>query len=57
MTYPKVLEDQDKIVVIYSDDSPVESEEDNGVELYYNKDGVVVKIIIKKDEKYNIIYF
>ncbi len=57
MMYPKVLEDQEKIVVIYSDETAVDVEEDDGVMLYYNRDGRIVKIIIKKDEKYNIIYF
>ncbi len=57
MMYPKVLEDQEKIVVIYSDEVAVDIEEDDGVVLYYNRDGRIVKIIIKKDEKHNIIYF
>lgn len=57
MTYPKIIEDQEKIVVIYSDESGTDVEQDDGIVLYYAKDGRIVKIIIKKDEKYNIIYF
>lgn len=57
MTYPQVFEDDEKIVIIYSDESIVNVEEDDGVKLFYGKEGNIVKIIIKKDEKYNIIYF
>lgn len=57
MSYPKVIEEKDRIIVIYSDEQHVDKEEDDGVEIYYGKSGAVVKIIIKKDEKHHIIYF
>lgn len=57
MSYPKVIEEQDKIVVIYSNKQPIQKEEDDGVEIHYSSEGEVVKIIIKKDERYHIIYF
>lgn len=55
--YPEVVEDQEKIVVVYSDEAVTDMEEDEGVTIYYNRDGRVVRIVIKKDERYNIVYF
>ncbi len=56
-SFPLVLEEEEKIVVIYSDDAIAYKEVDDGVEIFYSKDGNVVKIIINKDEKHHIIYF
>ncbi len=57
MTYPKVLDGEDRITVVYSEEEPVYLEEDDGVLIYYSKKWEVVKIIIRKDEKHNIIFF
>lgn len=55
--FPMVVEEEGRIVVIYSFDPIDYKEEDDGVEIYYSRKGDVVKIIIKKDEKHHIIYF
>lgn len=55
--FPVVVEEADRIVVIYSEEGAVHREEEDGVEIFYSKEGNVVKIIINKDEKYHIIYF
>ncbi|MCS6998034.1 MAG: hypothetical protein N2648_06485 [Aquificaceae bacterium] len=55
--FPLVLEEEERIVVIYSNEPSTHREEDDGVEIFYSRKGEVVKIIIKKDEKYHIIYF
>lgn len=55
--FPLVLEEEERIVVIYSNEPSTHREEDDGVEIFYSQKGEVVKIIIKKDEKYHIIYF
>ncbi|MEN3034270.1 MAG: hypothetical protein ABDH18_04705 [Aquificaceae bacterium] len=55
--YPKVLEDEEKIVVIYSEEEIRHKEEQDGIELYYSKDWNPVKIILKKDERYKLIRF
>lgn len=52
-----VIEEKDRIVVIYSEDEVAYKEEDDGVEIFYSRKGDVVKIIIKKDDKHHIIYF
>ncbi|MFN4319223.1 MAG: hypothetical protein ACK4FY_01915 [Aquificaceae bacterium] len=52
-----VVEEEKRIVVIYSEEPAVYKEEDDGVEIFYSKRGDVVKIIINKDEKHQIIYF
>ncbi len=54
---PLVVEEEKRIVVIYSEAPAVHREEDDGVEIYYSKEGDVVKIIINKDEKHHIVYF
>ncbi|MDW8095861.1 MAG: hypothetical protein RMI51_03570 [Aquificaceae bacterium] len=54
---PIVVEEEERILVIYSNQTPSYSEQDDGVEIFYSKEGDVVKIIIRKDEKYHIIYF
>ncbi|MCS6875944.1 MAG: hypothetical protein NZ526_04920 [Aquificaceae bacterium] len=54
---PIVVEEEERILVIYSNQTPYYSEQDDGVEIFYSKEGDVVKIIIRKDEKYHIIYF
>ena len=56
ITYPIVKEDEEKIEIIYSDKKPVSVEDDEGVKLYYSKDGEIVKIIVPKDEEHHIIY-
>ncbi len=55
--FPVVLEEAERIVVIYSQEPVSYKEEDDGVEIFYSKKGDVVKIIINKDEKHHIIYF
>ncbi|MDW8237037.1 MAG: hypothetical protein RMJ32_01370 [Aquificaceae bacterium] len=55
--YPKILEDEEKIVVIYSEEDIKYTEIDDGVELHYSKDWNLVKIILKKDERYQLIRF
>lgn len=54
---PLVVEEANRIVVIYSEEPAVHKEEDNGVEIFYSIKGDVVKIVINKDEKHYIIYF
>ncbi|MEJ7554399.1 MAG: hypothetical protein WKI50_00500 [Aquificaceae bacterium] len=55
--FPFVVEEAERILVIYSKEPVVYKEEDDGVEIFYSKNGEVVKIIIKKDDKHHIIYF
>ncbi|WPM31910.1 hypothetical protein IAE16_08805 [Hydrogenobacter sp. T-2] len=55
--FPQVVEEAERILVIYSNEPAVNKEEDNGVEIFYSKSGEVVKIIINKDDKHYIIYF
>ncbi len=55
--FPLVVEEAERILVIYSEEPVVHKEEDDGVEIFYSKSGEVVKIIINKDEKHYIIYF
>ncbi len=55
--FPLVVEELEKIVVIYSEEPAVYKEENDGVEIFYSGKGDVVKIIINKDEKHHIIYF
>ncbi|MCS7262733.1 MAG: hypothetical protein NZ560_04895 [Aquificaceae bacterium] len=55
--FPLVVEEEGRIVVLYSLEPPFYKEEDNGVEIFYSRRGEVVKIVIKKDEKYQIVYF
>ncbi|MEJ5338652.1 MAG: hypothetical protein WHS43_03235 [Aquificaceae bacterium] len=55
--FPLVVEEAERILVIYSEEPAVHKEEDDGVEIFYSGKGDVVKIIIKKDEKHYIIYF
>ncbi|WP_448587730.1 hypothetical protein [Thermocrinis sp.] len=55
MNYPQVIEDEEKIVILYSDQPHQYVEEDNGVIIYYSKLWEVVKIVIKKDDKHHII--
>ena len=54
---PLVVDEDKRIMVIYSEEPAVHKEEDDGVEIFYSKKGDVVKIIIIKDEKHHIIYF
>ncbi len=55
--YPMVVEEEDRVIVIYSPEEAVHKEEDDGVEIFYSRKGDVVKIIIKKDDKHYLIYF
>ncbi len=57
MEFPLVIEEEKRIVVIYSEEPIAYREEDDGVEIFYSRLGNVVKIIINKDEKHHIIYF
>jgi len=49
------VEEEDRIIVIYSEETHNYVEEDDGVLIYYSKLWEVVKIVIKKDEKHHII--
>ncbi len=55
--FPLVVEEAERILVIYSEEPAIHKEEDNGVEIFYSRQGEVVKIIINKDERHYIIYF
>ncbi len=56
MNFPKVIEEEDRIIVIYSNNPVHSKEEDDGIEIFYDKDGEVVKIIIPKDEEHQLIF-
>ena len=56
MNYPRVVEEEDRIVVIYSDNPIASQEEDEGIIIYYDKMGEVVKIVIPKDEEHDLIF-
>lgn len=56
MNYPKVIEEKDRIVVIYSDEPIHSKEEDEGIQIFYSRDGDVVKIIIPKDDEHHLIF-
>ncbi len=56
MSYPKVIEEEDKIIVIYSNNPIHYQEEDDGILLFYDKNGDIVKIIIPKDEDHKLIF-
>lgn len=56
MSYPKIIEEKDRIIVIYSDEPIHSQEEDDGILLFYSKKGDIVKIIIPKDDEHNLIY-
>ncbi len=56
MTYPRIIEEEDRIIVIYSDNPVHSKEEDEGIEIFYDKSGDVVKIIIPKDDEHHLIY-
>lgn len=56
MNYPKVIEEEDRIVIIYSNAKIHSKEEDDGIILFYDKNGDIVKIIIPKDEEHHLIF-
>ncbi len=56
MTYPRVVEEKDKIVVIYSDEPVHSQEEDDGILLFFSRDGEIVKIVIPKDEEHHLLF-
>jgi len=56
MSYPKVIEEKDRIIVIYSDEPIHSQEEDDGILLFFSKKGDIVKIIIPKDDEHSLIY-
>ncbi len=56
MSYPKIIEEEDRIIVIYSEEPIYSREEDEGIILFYDKDGDVVKIIIPKDDEHHLIF-
>ncbi len=56
MNYPKVIEEKDRIIVIYSDEEAVSQEEDDGIILFLSRKGDIVKIIIPKDEEHNLLF-
>jgi len=53
--YPVIIEEEDRIVVVYSDEPYTYTEEDDGVIICYSKLWEVVKIVIKKNDKHHII--
>ncbi len=55
LDFPKVFEEKDRTVIIYSCKNIKECEKDEGVEICYSKEGEVVKIIIPKDENHYLI--
>ncbi len=56
MNFPKVIEEEDRIIVIYSDKSIHSQEEDDGILIFYSREGDVVKIIIPKDDEHRLIF-
>jgi len=56
MNYPKVIEEEDRIIVIYSDEPVHSKEEDEGILLFYDRNGEIVKIIIPKDDEHHLIF-
>ncbi len=56
MSYPKVIEEEDRIIVIYSNEPVHSVEEDEGIVLFYDRNGDIVKIIIPKDDEHYLIY-
>lgn len=56
MNYPQVIEEGDKIIVIYSNEPIHSKEEDDGIIIFYSRQGDIVKIIIPKDEEHNLIF-
>ncbi len=50
--YPRIIEEKDRTVIIYSDKEAVNKEKDEGVLIYYSSSGEVVKIVIPKDDEY-----
>ncbi len=56
MNYPRVIEEEDRIIIIYSDEPIYSREDDDGILLFYSKDGDIVKIIIPKDDEHYLIY-
>jgi len=56
MNYPKVVEERDRIVVIYSDEPVHFQEEDDGILLFFSREGEIVKIVIPKDEDHHLLF-
>jgi len=56
MTYPRVIEEEDKIIVIYSNEPIHSEEEDEGILLFYDRKGDIVKIIIPKDDEHHLVF-
>ncbi len=56
MNFPKVIEEEDRIIVIYSDKPIHSQEEDDGILIFYSREGDVVKIIIPKDDEHRLIF-
>ncbi len=56
MSYPKIIEEEDRIIVIYSDEPVHSKEEDEGIILFYDRQGDIVKIIIPKDDEHHLIF-
>ncbi len=56
MNYPKVVEERDRIVVIYSDEPVHSQEEDDGILLFFSREGEIVKIVIPKDEDHHLLF-
>ncbi len=56
MSYSKIIEEEDRIIVIYSNEPIHSKEEDEGIILFYDKQGDIVKIIIPKDDEHHLIF-
>jgi len=56
MSYPRIVEEEDRVIVIYSDKPVHSQEEDDGILLFYDKEGNIVKIIIPKDDEHHLIF-
>ncbi len=56
MNFPKVIEEEDRVIIIYSNEPIHSKEEDDGIIIFYSRDGDVVKIIIPKDDEHYLIY-
>ena len=56
MSYPRIIEEEDRIIVIYSNKPVHSKEEDEGIILFYDREGEIVKIIIPKDGEHHLLF-
>ncbi len=55
LNFPKIIEEEDKTVIVYSNEYINKCEDEEGIKIYYSDQGDVVKIIIPRDENYCLI--